>query len=190
MPSVQRWVTRSDAWTPEDDARLASLVLQHIRSGSTQLRAFEEAASQLGRTAAACGYRWNGVVRKRYRDEIEAAKRERKAGQRRANQTAAAGQETHAVTVTTADSMKDVIKFLQTFSEQYQNLLQQVEALAAENAKLQQRVEELTAQLAKAQEAVPAITPEQLEEDSKALFAIMERARKLLEAEGPRLPNE
>lgn len=69
---------RQDAWTAEDDRVLADILIRHIRQGSTQLAAFEEAASVLGRTAAACGYRWNAVVRNFHRDSIQIAKLERK----------------------------------------------------------------------------------------------------------------
>jgi RsfA family transcription factor len=191
VSTVERWVTRSDAWTPEDDARLAELVLDHIRTGSTQLRAFEEAGSELGRTAAACGYRWNGVVRKHYKEQIEAAKRERKALQKAAGSTTERGYGVQAVTMTSSESMKDVIKFLQAFDEQYQKLRQQVDALESERRQLQERVRELETQLTR---TVPTpgdpITPEQLEEDSRTLFAIMERARKLLEGDGARPRTE
>ncbi|MDB5085976.1 MAG: transcription factor, RsfA family, partial [Bacilli bacterium] len=70
---------RQDAWTTEDDRVLADILIRHIRQGSTQLAAFDEAASILGRTAAACGYRWNAVVRSEYKQEISTAKTERKA---------------------------------------------------------------------------------------------------------------
>jgi prespore-specific regulator len=69
---------RQDAWTSEDDGLLASIVLQHIRQGSTQLAGFNEASRRLGRTAAACGFRWNACVRKQQRPTIEVAKEERK----------------------------------------------------------------------------------------------------------------
>ncbi len=69
---------RQDAWTTEDDAALAEIVLKHIRDGSTQLAGFNEASIQLGRTAAACGFRWNACVRKQYRGHIELAKEDRK----------------------------------------------------------------------------------------------------------------
>lgn len=73
MPAV-----RQDAWTQEEDLLLSDIVLRHIREGSTQLRAFEEAGKRMNRTAAACGFRWNSYVRKQYASEIEAAKKERK----------------------------------------------------------------------------------------------------------------
>src|SRR5690606_33137086 len=48
------------------------------REGSTQLTAFEEVGDKLNRTAAACGFRWNAEVRRRYEKAIEIAKRQRK----------------------------------------------------------------------------------------------------------------
>ena len=69
---------RQDAWTTEDDAILAEIVLGHIRQGSTQLAGFNEASRRLGRTAAACGFRWNACVRKLQKSVIEVAKEERK----------------------------------------------------------------------------------------------------------------
>lgn len=68
---------RSDAWTDEDDAKLNAIVLRHIRNGSTRLAAFGDAAWTLHRTAAACGFRWNGRNRSRCADEVNEAERER-----------------------------------------------------------------------------------------------------------------
>ncbi len=69
---------RQDAWMQENDELLAELVLRHVREGSTQLNAFEEAGDELNRTAAACGFRWNAVVRHQYETELKEAKKERK----------------------------------------------------------------------------------------------------------------
>ena len=55
---------RQDAWSTEDDLILAEVTLRHIREGSTQLAAFEEVGEKIGRTSAACGFRWNSYVRK------------------------------------------------------------------------------------------------------------------------------
>src|SRR5699024_12574549 len=73
---------RQDAWLSENDILLAETVLRHVREGSTQLSAFEEVGDQLNRSAAACGFRWNAVVRKDYEDQLEDAKRERKQAMR------------------------------------------------------------------------------------------------------------
>lgn len=70
-------VTRQDAWSEDDDLLLAEVTLRHIREGSTQLAAFEEVGLRLNRTPAACGFRWNSLVRKRYETAIQIAKAQR-----------------------------------------------------------------------------------------------------------------
>ncbi|MGG4132126.1 hypothetical protein ABEW19_28120 [Paenibacillus illinoisensis] len=69
--------TRKDSWDIEADLLLAQTVLQHIETGSTQLKAFEEASEKLNRSKAACGFRWNSALRKQYEKDIEEAKRTR-----------------------------------------------------------------------------------------------------------------
>ncbi|WP_059172221.1 RsfA family transcriptional regulator [Bacillus sp. FJAT-27445] len=73
---------RQDAWTAEDDLLLAETVLRHVREGSTQLNAFEEVGDKLNRTSAACGFRWNAVVRHTYEKALQLAKKQRKQRQR------------------------------------------------------------------------------------------------------------
>ncbi|WP_342541937.1 transcriptional regulator [Paenisporosarcina sp. FSL H8-0542] len=58
--------TRKDSWTVEDDKVLADTVLTFIREGKTQLQAYQETATILGRTKQACGFRWNKTLRKQY----------------------------------------------------------------------------------------------------------------------------
>lgn len=72
--------TRQDSWTKEEDVLLAETVLHYIREGKTQLEAFKKVGAKLGRTSAACGFRWNATIRKRYRRAIDQAKEERKSG--------------------------------------------------------------------------------------------------------------
>lgn len=69
---------RQDAWQEESDLLLADIVLRHIREGSTQLNAFEEAGNKMKRTAAACGFRWNAVVRHQFDEQVTEAKEARK----------------------------------------------------------------------------------------------------------------
>jgi prespore-specific regulator len=73
---------RQDAWSEEDDLLLAETVLRHVREGSTQLNAFEEVGDKLNRTSAACGFRWNAVVRHTYDKALQLAKKQRKQRQR------------------------------------------------------------------------------------------------------------
>ena len=73
---------RQDAWTEENDLLLAETVLRHVREGSTQLNTFEEVGDKLDRTSAACGFRWNAVVRHNYEKALQLAKKQRKQRQR------------------------------------------------------------------------------------------------------------
>jgi len=70
--------TRRDAWTLDNDKLLAETVLAYVQNGRTQTAAFEDVGNQLNRTAAACGYRWNAEIRKKYVKEFEDAKKRRK----------------------------------------------------------------------------------------------------------------
>lgn len=72
---------RQDAWSDAEDRLLAETVLSYIQSGRTQLEAFREISEKLSRTKAACGFRWNALIRKQYESEIEKAKRIRKGEQ-------------------------------------------------------------------------------------------------------------
>ncbi|MDK2599810.1 prespore-specific transcription regulator RsfA [Bacillus stercoris] len=74
---------RQDAWSEENDLLLAETVLRHVREGSTQLNAFEEVGDKLNRTSAACGFRWNAVVRHQYEKALQLAKKQRKQRMRR-----------------------------------------------------------------------------------------------------------
>ncbi|HER2025518.1 RsfA family transcriptional regulator [Bacillus infantis] len=67
--------TRADAWSKEEDTILTDTILSYIREGRTQLQAFEDVSRRIGRTASACGFRWNSEVRKQHLDEIALAKR-------------------------------------------------------------------------------------------------------------------
>lgn len=71
-------VNRQDAWTKEEDRLLANTVIDYIKKGYTQLESFKNVAEQLNRTPAACGFRWNATIRKRYTREVDAAKQARK----------------------------------------------------------------------------------------------------------------
>lgn len=73
--------TRADGWTEKEDRILAETILQFIREGSTQLLAFKAVGKVIGRTASACGFRWNHKVRKQYAEQIKVAKMYKKENQ-------------------------------------------------------------------------------------------------------------
>ena len=69
---------RMDEWTGKDDEILAEIVLKHIREGSTQLKAFDEAADVLERTASAVGFRWNSTLRHSFINAFNHAMKQRR----------------------------------------------------------------------------------------------------------------
>ena len=188
MELMERWASRSDAWTPEDDVTLAELVLRHIREGSTQLVAFDEAAALLGRTSAACGYRWNGVVRRHYEDAIRDAKQVRRRTledrrNRRPNRT----QLTLGVDDDHEFTLDLLIRGLRDFERRYHELQDEVEHLTLQKKEMEDRAFKGEARISSGlplhEVRSVLATPEQLEEDSRMLMEIMERARRIIESE-------
>lgn len=180
METIERWTTRSDAWTAEDDNKLAEIVLRHIREGSTQLNAFVEAASLLGRTPAACGYRWNGVVRRYYENEIKQAKQDKKQRMQMHNHIPRRRVWSQDLE---DQSLDGIIRALKLHERTYFNLLEQNRELVNKVNELEQTIQDLNEQLEKyknAQTSTSLSETEQLNEDSRALLAIMKRARHLL----------
>lgn len=147
---------RKDQWTLEDDLLLAETVLQHIRDGSTQLKAFVEAAERLERTSAAAGFRWNSEVRKRYENEIKEAKIERK-------NTVLVKPKVKAnpISTVTENNLIPISDILEAF----QLMEHAIDKLRKENEELKMKLEN---------------KPElKINEDFKSMLKIIENARKL-----------
>ncbi|SER72784.1 RsfA family transcriptional regulator [Salipaludibacillus aurantiacus] len=193
---------RQDAWSHEDDLLLAETVLRHIREGGTQLNAFDEVGDALNRTSAACGFRWNAVVRDKYEDAIKLAKKHRKQRKRQLAQQAKpqyksfepkqepvkapSFMEEFSKSFEAVDramnkprelSLDDVISFLQTFRENGTKSF----ILEEENEQLKNKVVELEEAYAQLQKEYRSV-----EEDYQSIIQIMDRARKMavLEDEG------
>lgn len=64
-------------WTAEEDKLLSETVLHTISRGGTQLTAFADVGKKVGRTAGACGFRWNAVLRGKNPSSYSEAKRKR-----------------------------------------------------------------------------------------------------------------
>lgn len=64
-------------WTEEEDQFLREKVLQSISNGGSQLDAFDEVGKKIGRTAGACGFRWNAVLRQQDPESYSDAKKQR-----------------------------------------------------------------------------------------------------------------
>ncbi|GIN10487.1 transcriptional regulator [Shouchella clausii] len=181
--------TRQDAWSHEDDVLLAETVLTHIKEGSTQLKAFDEVGDALNRTSAACGFRWNAVVRQKYLKQIDSAKRERKERKRalsasyfsqaRIGNTGSASRTFYQTATEDGGSVT-----LESIIGQLKQLAQTEPAssrLELENKQLRAQLEEKTAKLNELETKLQRNKQEHsmIEEDYQSLISIMNRARRL-----------
>ncbi|MCR1808042.1 RsfA family transcriptional regulator, partial [Stenotrophomonas geniculata] len=182
--------TRQDAWTKEDDLLLAETVLRHIRSGSTQIKAFDEVGDALNRTSAACGFRWNAEVRPNYEDAVQLAKKQRKELKRseaniekdrftKTKQLVIDADFSEDITSSKQDlTMQNVISFLQNLEHNNPSLAKlqtENDVLQAQLTSLQKTNHELETKL-----AVLTKKQQAIEEDYALLVRIMDRARKLV----------
>ncbi|WP_102026927.1 RsfA family transcriptional regulator [Salirhabdus sp. Marseille-P4669] len=197
---------RQDAWSHEDDLLLAETVLRHIREGSTQLTAFEEVGDKLNRTAAACGFRWNAEVRRRYEKAIEIAKRQRKekkramANQQRytprptptyeqtpiptssttiqSNVMESVGQISRTQANGSFRSIDEVISYLKEFKNEYETSYKSQTLMT----KLEQDNNLLRDENEKLQQKLAKLEKkyESMEEDYQVLMSIMDKARKMV----------
>lgn len=183
--------TRQDAWTPDDDLLLAEVTLRHIREGSTQLAAFEEVGQRLGRTSAACGFRWNSAIRKKYEAAIQIAKAQRQQLKKTRRKSIVEQPELKVVhNVEMANelgekplvleeeiSLDTVIRFLKSQKENYKKIKVFEKELAEKNKEIQRlRLENESMR----KELDSMKTDYQVvNDDYKALIQIMDRARKM-----------
>lgn len=188
---------RQDAWSEEDDLILAEVTLRHIREGGTQLSAFEEVGEKIGRTAAACGFRWNSCVRKKYDAAISIAKAQR---QKRSQYRKHAAIGSAVSSVATLDSGESdgsaskhdgiseesisidaVIRFLRQWKGTYQEMSRHIKALEKEIKEKDEELDELRRDKEKLDKQINHVQTDYrvVNDDYKALIQIMDRARKL-----------
>lgn len=188
---------RQDAWSAEDDLILAEITLRHIRDGSTQLTAFEEVGERIGRTAAACGFRWNSFVRKKYESAIQIAKAQRQKRNYLKKQIPLTSTTTQISSLATVDledglyrsdsiteetlSIDAVIRFLRSWKSSIQESNRHLKLLERalrdkedELASLRGEKERLSAQVNEVQSDYRVVN-----DDYRALIQIMDRARRL-----------
>ncbi|PMC39733.1 hypothetical protein CJ195_07400 [Bacillus sp. UMB0899] len=138
--------TRHDAWTFEHDKLLAETVLSYVQNSRTQSAAFKDVGKQLNRTAAACNYRWNAELRKKYTKEMEHAKKRRKEPplNKEENKPKEETQlsQLHDITQMTVD---DCIRYLSQVrnQEEHHHIINENKQLQEENKKLNQQRQEL-----------------------------------------------
>lgn len=188
---------RQDAWSAEDDLILAEVTLRHIREGSTQLTAFEEVGERIGRTAAACGFRWNSCVRKKYEAAIGIAKAQRQKRNYMKKQGVLSGNP--AISSLAQTELEDVgsykgdgiseetisidavIRFLRGWKNTVQESNRQMKLLEKDLREKEEQLarirvenERLSAQVSEVQTDYRVVN-----DDYKALIQIMDRARRL-----------
>lgn len=186
---------RQDAWSEEDDYILAEVTLRHIREGSTQLLAFEEVGEQIGRTAAACGFRWNSFVRKKYQTAIQIAKSQR---QKRMHLKKKTVVHYHMNSMNNSESITysqlkqepnsneqfnfdEVIRLLRHCKQHVSELTRQIKLYEKELSIKHEEIERLTRVNEKLSQQVNEVATDYqvVNDDYKALIQIMDRARKL-----------
>jgi len=186
---------RQDAWSPDDDIILAEVTLRHIREGSTQLAAFEEVGERIGRTSAACGFRWNSCVRKRYEDAIQIAKQQRQKRNYLKKQSLVAAPHVSSLQAVDEDTksfkhdpiseesitIDGIIRFLRQWRGAYQELQRQVKALEKELLDREEELVELRSENNRLNSEVSNVQTDYrtVNDDYKTLIQIMDRARRL-----------
>lgn len=172
--------SRQDAWTPDEDFILAELVLAHIREGSTQLKAFEEAGIKLKRTAAACGFRWNSNIRKQYKKGIDFAKKQRKESKKQST-TASSEQNNEDNVKVEQNADSSILPEVTNIFEKIESELKLVDQYKNENSKLKSETEILQQEKLEVEKRLETVSKEyqQLREDYHSLMSLLDKARKM-----------
>jgi prespore-specific regulator len=185
---------RQDAWSDEDDLILAEVTLRHIREGSTQLSAFEEVGEKIGRTSAACGFRWNSFVRKKYEAAIQNAKTQRQKRNQHKKHTSFASVSSSMAVLDPGEGIKSndsfteesismdaVIRFLRQWKGSYQEMSRHIRHLEKELNEKQDELDRLRNDNDNLNKQVNVVETDYrvVNDDYKALIQIMDRARKL-----------
>lgn len=186
---------RQDAWSDEDDLILAEVTLRHIREGSTQLSAFEEVGEKIGRTAAACGFRWNSFVRKKYEAAIQIAKAQRQKRTQLKKHAAVSISGSSVAALEAVDhtpgrhesfseeslSIDAVIRFLRQWRHMYQDMTRHIKSLEKELFEKDEELGRLRKENNKLNKQVNEVETDYrvVNDDYKALIQIMDRARKM-----------
>lgn len=183
---------RQDAWSPDDDLILAEVTLRHIRDGSTQLAAFEEVGQRIGRTSAACGFRWNSCVRKRYEEAISMAKQQRQKRNYLKKQGVTALTEGRSVAEdgetarnepfsSESLSLEAIIRYLRQWKGTVQEMSRQIRQLEKELKEKDDQLREYKEENERLVKEVGEVQNDYqvVNDDYKALIKIMDRARRL-----------
>lgn len=181
--------TRSDAWSHHNDSILAQIVIKHIADGSTQLRAFEEVGETLGRTAGACGFRWNNNVRKKHAREIRKAKALR---QDRKNAKNSQSHKRFKEMLNQEFDIKIMIASLKNLKKVYDKTQTQIKQLTINLAEVNNTISSLKEErerlLALANKK--NVSPVMSNEDHQTLLSIVKHANRLMHSKSKTSINQ
>lgn len=152
-------MSRKVVWSTQDDLLLKDTVIKHVKEGSTLLSAFEEAGQKLNRTAVACRWRWNAIVKHQHEEEfkqacLERAKSKNKTVKSEASEERSTFEENQQVrkAVVKKVSLDSIINDIKLLIDQNKNtdlekeneeLKSQVEILKEENKQLKEQNQQL-----------------------------------------------
>jgi prespore-specific regulator len=157
---------RGRSWTTEEDRILTEEVLAAVRQGQSQLEAFERVGQRIGRTAGACGFRWNAVLRKREMQAFQDAKRERVTKQLKRYRSS-------------GDSLKKAIRSLREMDQWYREDQQKLDQLERLRRQRESRLKELKERHARLKEEWDSIRDfqDEIKDRYARLVKLLEQVR-------------
>jgi prespore-specific regulator len=168
-------------WTPSEDETLVGVIRQHVESGLSLTAAFAAAAELLpGRSAAACGFRWNTELKNHYTLPVQPrrGRRQRQAAagtQTPASADGAALAKGLAKTAQLPAAISQLLDAAPKVQVLFANLAQEltscrdrIKVMEKENKALRQRIA-----------ALEALSDAAAQADLETLYRLLQRARQM-----------
>jgi len=169
-------------WTPSEDETLVGVIRQHVESGSSLTAAFAAAAELLpGRSAAACGFRWNTELKNHYTLPVQPRRGRRQKRQEAAGNQASAPADSAALTKGLAktpqlpaalsqllDAVPKVQVLFANLAQELTSYRDRVKAVEKENKALRQRIA-----------ALETLGDAAAQADLETLYRLLQRARQM-----------
>lgn len=169
-------------WTPSEDETLVEIIRRHVEAGSSLTAAFAAAAEQLpGRSAAACGFRWNTELKSQYTLPVQPRRGRRQRQATAAESRPSAGAEGAALAKGAAktaqlpaalsqllDAAPKVQVLFANLSQELVQCRDRMKLMEKENKALRQRIA-----------ALEALSDAAAQADLETLYRLLQRARQM-----------
>jgi len=169
-------------WTPSEDETLVNVIRRHVESGSSLTAAFAAAAELLpGRSAAACGFRWNTELKNHYTLPVQPRRGRRQRQAAPAGGLASASAESAALAKGSAkatqlpaalsqllDAAPKVQVLFANLSQELNHCRDRMKVMEKENKTLRQRIA-----------ALEALSDAAAQADLETLYRLLQRARQM-----------